>query len=510
METQGGSAIDAIAEPDLVPAADEAASTPAVTAPPLCVLAPPRGAIRSSRLPSKTLTWLLDGWAWPWLRAAVDASVLCAVATDASARTTVMLLPLVPLAIVVFWLRGLYRQRISAHVLRTAGAAAGSLASAIVLLALLDRYVLGRPVPEATLLRSGLLAFVAVMSARLLLLATRQLARVTGAIGKPTVIVGAGHVGARIAAQLSGHPGYGLKPIGFLDDVHTGDAAPADESPLPLLGNADALADVVPDMGIRHVVIAFARERDQDLVPLIRRCNELGLEISLVPRLFESINHRLARDSIGTLPLHIMQPTNPRNWEFAVKHMLDRTLAALALMLLAPLLAATALAIKLTSPGPVLFRQRRIGRDGRAFEMLKFRSMRVADQAGWEGPVIGLAPGGVEGDDRRTPIGRLLRRTSIDELPQLWNVVCSDMSLVGPRPERPEYVDRFRDEVRHYDDRHRVKSGITGAAQVNGLRGKTGLADRIQWDNYYIENWSLVLDLKILAQTVRAVLRPVE
>ena len=257
-------------------------------------------------------------------------------------------------------------------------------------------------------------------------------------------------------------------------------------------------------------MISFARERDRELVPLIRRCNSLGLEVSLVPRLFESINHRLSRDSVGPLPLHIMQPTNPRSWEFACKHALDRTLAGLGLAVLSPLLAAVAVAIKLTSPGPVLFRQRRVGRDGRCFEMLKFRSMRTGEPCRWDGPSGGMAPGGVEGADRRTPIGRLIRRCSIDELPQLWNVLRGDMSLVGPRPERPEYVERFRDQVTRYDDRHRVKSGITGAAQVNGLRGKTGLADRIDWDNYYIENWTLALDLKILAHTVLAVLRPVE
>jgi len=168
------------------------------------------------------------------------------------------------------------------------------------------------------------------------------------------------------------------------------------------------------------------------------------------------------------------------------------------------------LAVRLTMGRPVFFRQPRIGRDGRSFEMLKFRSMM---SGGEDGKVeaqavapVGLAPGGVEGDDRRTRLGSILRRASIDELPQLINVLRGEMSLVGPRPERPEFVSQFEQSVYRYTDRHRVKSGITGWAQVNGLRGKTSIADRAEWDNFYIENFSLRLDVKILLQTAGAVL----
>jgi lipopolysaccharide/colanic/teichoic acid biosynthesis glycosyltransferase len=158
---------------------------------------------------------------------------------------------------------------------------------------------------------------------------------------------------------------------------------------------------------------------------------------------------------------------------------------------------------------PLLFRQRRVGRDGREFDMLKFRTMRQGTQleaARFELPPD-IAPGGVEGVDRRTPVGTFLRRSSIDELPQLFNVLKGEMSLVGPRPERPEFVDVFEQSVYRYGDRHRVKSGITGWSQVNGLRGKTSLADRVEWDNYYIENWSLWLDFKIVLLTFTSVLR---
>ena len=175
--------------------------------------------------------------------------------------------------------------------------------------------------------------------------------------------------------------------------------------------------------------------------------------------------------------------------------------------------------MRLSSPGPAFFRQRRVGRDGKVFSFYKFRSMsevKASEAGGGEASALDfllagdIAPGGVEGADRRTPVGRFLRRTSLDELPQLFNVLRGDMSLVGPRPERPEFVELFRQDIVRYGDRHRVKSGITGWAQVHGLRGQTSLAERVEWDNYYIAHWSLGLDLKILALTLLALFRNAE
>ena len=226
-----------------------------------------------------------------------------------------------------------------------------------------------------------------------------------------------------------------------------------------------------------------------------------------MPRLYDSINERATLHYVGGLPLLTLRPTDPRGWQFALKHASDRTVAALALIALSPLLAAIALAVRLSSPGPVLFRQRRVGRDGHVFDVLKFRTMRSDRNAATFVPAEGSAPGGVEGEDRRTRLGTLLRDSSLDELPQLFNVLRGDMSLVGPRPERPEFVERFAREVARYEDRHRVRSGITGWAQVNGLRGQTSIADRVEWDNYYIQNWSLRLDLRIVALTAVEILR---
>jgi exopolysaccharide biosynthesis polyprenyl glycosylphosphotransferase len=267
------------------------------------------------------------------------------------------------------------------------------------------------------------------------------------------------------------------------------------------------LTSAVAQTGARHVILAFSSEPDHVLVNVVRQCQELGVEVSLVPRLFESINDRATLDHVGGLPVLALRPTNPRSWEFTIKHGFDRAFALLALVALAPAMLCAALGVALSSPGPVLFRQRRVGRDGRVFDVLKFRTMQVACDAEGFDPPEGCAPGGVEGEDRRTTVGRFLRESSLDELPQLINVLFGQMSLVGPRPERPEFVARFTRDVTRYDDRHRVKSGITGWAQVNGFRGQTSITDRVEWDNYYIQNWSLWLDLRIIALTFAELFR---
>jgi lipopolysaccharide/colanic/teichoic acid biosynthesis glycosyltransferase len=196
-----------------------------------------------------------------------------------------------------------------------------------------------------------------------------------------------------------------------------------------------------------------------------------------------------------------------RGWQFGVKHGVDRGVALIALLVLAPLLLVIALAVRLSSRGPVLFRQRRVGRDCRTFDLYKFRSMRDEPTGNAFELAHGVAPGGVEGVDRRTRVGRWLRASSLDELPQLLNVLRGEMSLIGPRPERPEFAERFAEEIPGYADRHRVKAGITGWAQANGLRGQTPIAERVKYDNYYIDHWSIQLEFMTIVLTVVEVLR---
>jgi exopolysaccharide biosynthesis polyprenyl glycosylphosphotransferase len=328
-------------------------------------------------------------------------------------------------------------------------------------------------------------------------------ARRHGEQTKPTLIVGAGRVGRLTAERLVQRPELGLMPVGFIDKE------PLDEPglPVPVLGASWDLERLIEQHGVEHVIVTFSTAPSEVLLRQVQRCEELGVAVSLVPRLFERVNGRLEVEHVGGLPLLSTHRADPKGWQFALKYISDRIVAAVLLLLTAPLLLLLALGTLVSVGRPVLFRQPRVGRDGNEFEMLKFRSMRMPAEAETAPDLPDdTAPGGVEGDDRRTRFGAFLRRTSLDELPQLLTVLKGDMSLIGPRPERPDFARLFEDNVYRYGDRHRVKSGITGWAQVHGLRGKTSLSDRVEWDNYYIENWSLWLDVKILLMTLWVVL----
>ena len=413
-----------------------------------------------------------------------------------------------PLVMLLLLVRGMYEQRLRPTVLDGVVPIAGSISVAAMGVVAVEVYVAQAPIVPAVTAHLWACAMLAVGGGRSALLLVQRRARQRGLDGRPTLIVGAGAVGTRLARRLEDQPEYGLTPVGFLDanPLETHEVAG-----VPVLGSPDELDWVAQVTGAEHVVIAFSSEPDERLVDLVRRCEALGLDVSLVPRLFESLNHRATYEPLGGTPLVGLRTVHPKGWQFTVKHIFDRVGAALLILLFAPVMAAIALIVRLSSPGPVVFSQRRVGRDGTVFDLYKFRSMRISDdkQAGFI-LEAGSAPGGIEGADRRTLIGRVLRRTSLDELPQFFNVLRGEMSLVGPRPERPEFVELFETDIRRYGDRHRVKSGVTGWAQVHGLRGQTSLADRVEWDNYYIEHWTLGLDAKILALTVLAVLRAAE
>lgn len=379
----------------------------------------------------------------------------------------------------------------------------------LVCLAVAD--VAGDPPLTSPWITVWLLGSLLVIAARASLGLFHRARLLRGRGQRPTLIIGAGAIGARVARRLTGAPDYGLRPIGFLDDSPLPDDAVGGR-PAPILGGVDDLDRIIAEHQVQQVVVAFSSAPDRAVVELVRHCEELGLEVALVPRLFDLWNHRAAYDPIGGLPVLHLHGTDLRGWQFAVKATVDRGASALALLVLSPLLLLIAAAVRLSSPGPVLFRQRRVGLDGQEFNLLKFRSMRVSADA--DDPTQGLpdhlAPGGVEGADRRTAVGRFIRRSSLDELPQLFNVVRGDMSLVGPRPERPEFVHRFGEVHDRYDERHRVKSGITGWAQIHGLRGRTSLADRVEMDNFYIEHFSLALDLRIILRTLVVLFRNAE
>jgi len=411
------------------------------------------------------------------------------------------------LTLFLFQARGLYSLKLRLRTLDDIRsiATAATLAAMIVLSV---RILFGDSVDlGAETVRPWAFTLVYLVAGRVALYWSQTKARAQGENVRRTLIVGAGRVGSLTARRLLDTPELGLKPVAFLDKDPLVD--PRETLGLPVAGASWDLDAVVAQYGIDQVIVTFSTAPDEVLLRLVRRCEQLGIAVSVVPRLFERVPERHSVEHVGGIPLLTAHPANPKSLQFAVKYALDRILAAVGLVLLSPLMAATALAVRISVGRPIFFRQTRVGRDGRTFEIWKYRTMRQSSDSpeptDFELP-DGVGPGGVEGDDRRTPLGAFLRSSSLDELPQLFNVLRGDMSLVGPRPERPEYVSQFERKVYRYGERHRVKSGITGWAQVHGLRGKTSIADRAEWDNFYIENFSLWLDLKIMVLTIGAVL----
>ena len=455
------------------------------------------------------------GIRWRLGRVAVDVAMLAlagvatAIGADAAGVAGISsgwTLAYSSLVLVLLATRGLYGPAFGARAIDDLRRVLGATGLAAISLLAVAATVGGSASDVDQTLRLWLFATAYVGAGRIALNWSQRRARLAGEGLRPTLIVGAGRVGHLTASRLLDQPQLGLVPVGFLDK----DPLPDDGHGAmpPVLGASWDLEQVVREHAVEQVIITFSTAPNDVLLRLVRRCEELGVAVAVVPRLYERTTTRLSVDHIGGLPLVSARPSDPRGLYYAVKYTLDRIVGAALVVALSPLLAALAAATWLSVGSPIFFRQRRVGRDGVEFDMLKFRTMRSAgDEETLFELVEGMAPGGVEGADRRTGVGRFLRKTSLDELPQLFNVVLGHMSLVGPRPERPEFVARFDTSVYRYGERRRVKAGITGWAQVNGLRGQTSLDDRVEWDNYYIENFSLWFDVKILLLTVAAVLK---
>lgn len=349
---------------------------------------------------------------------------------------------------------------------------------------------------SAAVLRAILPAVLGTVTLRFVFTTLLKLRRARGQGTHPTVIVGAGLVGQRIVRHLQEHPEYGLRPVGYIDD------AVDDDEGLPVLGRVADLCDALDRFDVTKVIVAFGVTREGPVVDALRACaDHHDVDVYAVPRFFEvGLTGGGYDEEIWGLPLVRMRRPVLGTAQWRLKRVFDSVVASIALVALAPVLLTIALGVKMSSPGPVFFRQRRVGQRGVPVDVLKFRTMLVNDDddTTWS----------VTADRRVTRLGRVLRATSADELPQLINVVRGDMSLVGPRPERPYFVETFSKEIPRYGDRHRVPVGMTGLAQVNGLRGDTSIEERLVFDNLYIENWSLWSDIVILLRTVRVVLRP--
>lgn len=350
--------------------------------------------------------------------------------------------------------------------------------------------------PRAMILYAWVLTIILVTVGRLAHGRLRAALQARGWGRDRVLIVGTGDVARMILHKILGNPGLGYQVAGAVEV----DGYPSVALPAPVIGNARDLARLIEEHQVDEVIIALPEATHQEILSLIAECERGKATIKVFPDLFQIIAGPMSIGDLGGLPLLTIRDIALRGWRRAVKRLMDIVGATVGLIFLSPLMLLVALLIKLDSPGPAFYVQERMGLDAKPFPMLKFRSMRQDAEAkgpGWTRP----------GDPRVTRIGSILRRLNVDELPQLINVLLGEMSLVGPRPERPVYVAQFRRSIPRYMDRHREKAGMTGWAQVNGLRGDTSIAERTKYDLWYIENWSLLLDIKILLRTLINIFR---
>jgi Undecaprenyl-phosphate glucose phosphotransferase len=346
---------------------------------------------------------------------------------------------------------------------------------------------------RATIVLFTAFAFVGVSVVRLGFRFAFDQLRARGFNTKRVLLVGAGELGQRVVRIIHQHRELGFEVVGYLTrkESKVGQLFEG----VKVLGTFELLSEQLVSGGIDQVILALPLEEQAQLKQLMDDLAQHTVDVKVVPDLFSYVTLRGGFEEFGGLPMISLQGGPLHGWNLVLKRVFDVVMSTLALALLFPLYSAVALLVKITSRGPVLYKQQRMGMDGRLFNMYKFRTMRVDAEAGG-------AKFATKTDDRRTPVGAILRRLSLDELPQFFNVFRGDMSLVGPRPERPVFIESFRKEIPRYHLRHMVKAGVTGWAQINGLRGDTSIRERIDYDLYYIENWSLVFDLKILLRTV--------
>ena len=401
-------------------------------------------------------------------------------------------------------LSGLYRtrraQRLSLVVWAVARAAGLSLAVSVAALFFYREFSFSR----THMLLFGVFSATFLVALRLGIYVALRRARQRGKNLRRVLIVGAGKAGQRLARAFRHYPWMGFEVVGFLDDREGAVTTeppdpfyPEQTAPPTLLGPIGAIGEVLDREQVDLVYAALPLSAAQKIEAVAEACSIRTAHLCLVPDLFGLdllLNSRVS-DVDGLPVIHLLDEA-PFEVRTLFKRALDVAFSAVALVMLSPLLVAIAVAVKLSSPGPVFYRQERMSLNGQTFGMLKFRSMptnaEAATGAVWAKP----------GESRATPVGAFLRKTSLDELPQFLNVLAGDMSVVGPRPERPVFIEGFRHEIPGYMLRHKMKAGITGWAQVHGWRGDTSLTKRIEYDLYYIQNWSLWLDVKIMVLTV--------
>ena len=433
------------------------------------------------------LCWLLAYW----LRFYVAGPPLPYADRGPVADYLLMLLPILLVWSASFRAFGLYRpRRIGSHLSEAVDLAKASTMGVLVLVALMTFFFRGYDYSRVVIVYFWLLSISVVWFSRAAFREGLRFARRRGYNQRFAVVVGDGELAATVVQRMEGRRDVGIQVLGVVGDEKD------DTGGVRRLGGYADLRAVLDAHTVDHVILALAHEDYGRLAGLLDAVGDEPVTIHVVPDLLRFASLRGGIEQFEGMPFIHLRESPLYGWNRLAKRVFDFLFSATVLAVIWPALLLLAAAVKVSSRGPVFYRQERMGLDGRRFEMLKFRTMDP-DAEVRTGPVWARPS-----DQRRTGLGAFLRRLSLDELPQFWNVLRGDMSVVGPRPERPVFVERFRQTVPGYMLRHKVKSGITGWAQVNGLRGNTSLEKRIQYDIEYIERWSVWLDFKIIAMTV--------
>lgn len=398
----------------------------------------------------------------------------------------------------IFYFSRFYHQRRATSRIDNARNIIGAVTIGALLVNSLQDLVLRNTLYEPVDYPRSLFIYVWVFSTVLVILGRelhrglRRVLRQRGIERDNLIIVGMGNVAREITRRILNSPELGYNIVGLVP-VRSKKTTPY--LGIPIIGQPPDLPRLIDMHGIEQVIIALPDVQRGEVVDLITLCQRGRVDIKVYPDMFAYMAGDLSVDDLGGTPLITVRDTALRGWKLSLKRGLDVVGSGIGLVLLSPLMLLTALVIRSESPGSVFYTQERMGLDGRPFHMIKFRSMRQDAEVqgpGWT----------VQNDPRVTRLGAFMRKTNWDEIPQLINVLLGEMSLVGPRPERPVYVQEFRESIPRYMERHREKAGMTGWAQVNGLRGDTSIAERTVYDVWYVENWSLWLDIKIIMRTI--------
>ena len=405
-----------------------------------------------------------------------------------------LLILIIPLWGVVFKLFGLYRpRRVSTRLSEIVDISKASTFAILILISttfLFRQYEFSR----LTFFYFWFINIVFLSLARIVFREFLRFLRQKGYNQRYALIVGDEKMGQDLVTKLRKHPELGIQIAGFLTSDQN--SVGTEIHGIKVVGKYSDVRELITNRGIDIIFVALPFHAHNQLKEVLEWIGDETVSIMVLPDLFEFVTLRGSVSEFEGMPLISLRDTPLYGWNIIVKRVLDIVFSSLVIIFTSPVMLIIAILIKLTSGGPLLLKQERMGLDGKTFNMLKFRTM-FANAEQETGPVWAK-----KDDPRRTKIGKLLRKTSMDELPQFFNVLKGDMSIVGPRPERPVFIENFRNTIPKYMLRHKMKAGITGWAQVSGWRGNTSLEKRIEYDLYYIENWSLNFDLKIIWLTL--------